>query len=130
MNMNAPAFRIAFYARDFEKSVRMYRDHLGCAPVGEGWDRPDGTGALPSVDGTSVIAGYGAAKGKSCQRPSPVAINLAARLEGASALGAFYRQLTGKGVERIEPPQDRIWGHRSFAVHDPDGIPVHVCCRV
>ncbi len=130
MNMNALEFHFAFYARDFEKSIRFYRDLLGCTPVGEWWDRPDGKGALLSVGGTGVIEIYGAAEGKTYEGPSPNALNLALRLENTSEVDAFYRQLTGKGVERIEPPQNRIWGHRSFVVYDPDGIPIHIYCHI
>ena len=128
--MNAYEFRFAFYARDFQKSIHFYRDILGLTPVGEWWDRPDGKGALLSAGGTAVVEIYGAAEGKSYTGPSPVAINLALRLENAPALDAFHRQLTDKGTERIEPPQDRAWGHRSFVVYDPDGIPVHIYCHI
>lgn len=128
--MNALEFRFAFYARDFEKSIRFYRDLLGCTPVGEWWDRSDGKGALLSVGGTAVIEIYGAADGKTYEGPSPVALNLALRLENAAAVDSFYQGLAGRGVERIEPPQDRIWGHRSFVAYDPDGIPVHIYCHI
>lgn len=130
MNMNALEFRFAFYARDFEKSIRFYRDLLGCTPVGEWWDRPDGKGALLSVGGTSVIEIYGAAEGKTYEGPSPIALNLALRLENVPAVDAFYQELAGKGVEGSEPPKDRSWGHRSFVVRDPDGIPIHIYCSI
>ncbi len=128
--MNALEFRFACFARDFEKSIHFYRDALGMAPVGEWWDRPDGKGALLSAGGTAVIEIYGAAKGKTYDGPSPVAINLALRFADASAVDEFYKRLAAIGVERIEPPQDRSWGHRSFIVYDPDGIPVHIYCEI
>ncbi len=95
-----------------------------------GWDRKAGKGALLSAGGTAVIEIHGAAKSETYAEPNPTALNLAWRLENASAVGAFYRQLAGKGVERIESPQDRSWGDRSFVVHDPDGIPVHIYCHI
>ncbi len=126
--MNSLEFRFAFYARDFERSVSFYRDTLGMELVG-GWDRPDGKGALLSAGGTGVIEIYGAAEGQTYEGPNPVAINLAIQLENVEAVDNFHQRLAGKGVERIEPPQDRPWGHRSFVVYDPDDIPIHFYCE-
>jgi catechol 2,3-dioxygenase-like lactoylglutathione lyase family enzyme len=33
----------------------------------------------------------------------------------------FYRELTARGVEPMDTPEDRPWGVRSFYVADPDG---------
>jgi catechol 2,3-dioxygenase-like lactoylglutathione lyase family enzyme len=52
--MNALEFHFAFYARDFDKSVRFYRDTLGMKYIG-GWDREDDKGALLSAGGTAVV---------------------------------------------------------------------------
>ena len=128
--MNALEFRFAFFARDFEKSIIFYRDILGMTPVGQWWDRPDGKGALLSAGGTAVIEIYGAAKGETYAGPSPVAVNLALRVADASAVDEFHKRLAATGVERIEPPQNRSWGHRSFIVYDPDGVPVHIYCEI
>ena len=129
-------FRFAFFARDFEKSIHFYRDLLGMAPTGEWWDRPDGKGALLSAGGTAVIEIYGAAAGKTYEGPAPVATNLALRFENVSAVDDFHKRLAAldpgalADAGRLEPPQDRPWGHRSFIVHDPDGIPVHIYCEI
>ncbi len=127
--MDVLEFRFAFFAKDFGRSVHFYQNVLGMKLVG-GWDRPDGKGALFSAGGTAVIEIYGAAEGKTYEGPSPVAINLALRFENTSAVDEFYQRLAAIGVERIEPPQDRSWGHRSFIIYDPDGIPVHIYCEI
>ena len=95
-----------------------------------GWDRQDGKGALLSVGGNAVIEIYGAVEGKSYEGPSPVAINLALRLKNASEVDSFYQRLIGKGVAGSDPPQDQHWGHRSFVIYDPDGIPIHIYCEI
>ena len=128
--MNFLEFRFAFFARDFEKSIGFYRDVLGMQPAGQWWDRPDGKGALLSAGGKTVIEIYGAADGKTYSGPTPAAINLALRLEDASAVDAFHERLTAAGIQGLEQPQDRAWGHRSFVVHDPDGIPVNIYCEI
>ena len=127
--MNTLEFRFAFFARDFQKSVDFYRNMLGMELVG-GWDREDGKGALLSAGGTSVIEIYGAADGKTYDGPSPVALNLALRVENTTAVDKFYERLAGKGVEKIESPQNRPWGHRSFVICDPDSIPIHIYCEL
>ena len=127
--MNALEFRFAFYARDFEKSVLFYRDILGLEYI-SGWDRADGKGALLSAGGTAVVEIYGAAEGKRYDGPSPVALNLAIRLGNASEVNMFFDKLSGLSGERIESPKDHSWGHRSFIIHDPDQIPIHIYCEL
>jgi catechol 2,3-dioxygenase-like lactoylglutathione lyase family enzyme len=127
--MNALEFRFAFFARDFQKSVDFYQNILGMELIG-GWDREDGKGALLSAGGTAVIEIYGAANGKTYDGPSPAALNLALRVENTSAVDKLYERLSGLGVERAESPQDRPWGHRSFVIHDPDQIPIHIYCEL
>ena len=127
--MNALEFRFAFFARDFQKSVDFYQNMLGMELVG-GWDREDGKGALLSAGGTAVIEIYGAADGETYDGPNPVALNLALRVENASAVDKLYERLSGLGADMIESPQDRSWGHRSFIIHDPDQIPIHIYCEL
>ena len=33
----------------------------------------------------------------------------------------FYREITGRGVKVLEPPEDAPWGGREMSVMDPDG---------
>jgi len=85
---------------------------------------------LLSAGGTAVIEIYGAADGETYDGPNPVALNLALRVENASAVDQFYERLSGLGANMIESPQDRSWGHRSFIFHDPDQIPIHIYCEL
>ena len=127
--MDTLEFRFAFHARDFERSVRFYREALGMAYLG-GWDRLDGKGALLSAGGGAVVEIYGAAAGEAYTGPAPVAINLALRLIDGEAVDNCYAGLVALGAQVEGPPQDRPWGHRSFIVVDPDRIPVHIYCEI
>ena len=122
-------FRFAFHARDFDHSVRFYRDVLEMSYLG-GWDRRDGKGALLSGGGNAVVEIYGAAEGEAYTGPEPVAINLALRLEDRAAVDSCCARLIALGESVEGPPQDRHWGHRSFIVFDPDHIPVHIYCEI
>jgi lactoylglutathione lyase len=127
--MNALEFRFAFHARDFEKAVAFYRDLLEMPLVG-GWDRPDGKGALLNAGSGRGIEIFGAAKGKTYDCPAPAAFNLAFCVADARTVDAWHHKLSLHDAEIVEVPTDRPWGHRSFVVLDPDGIPVHVYCEL
>jgi catechol 2,3-dioxygenase-like lactoylglutathione lyase family enzyme len=128
--MEALEFRFAFFAGDFDRSIQFYGDTLGLQPVPDWWDRPDGKGALFVVGGTAVIEIYGAADGTAYDGPSPTAINLALRLANAEAVNSFHKRLAALNIARLQQPEDRPWGHRSFVVYDPDGIPIHIYCEL
>ena len=125
--MEVIEFRFAFYANDFDRSVRFYRDTLGWDYRG-GWSRPDGEGALLAASREAVVEIYGAAEGETYDGPAPRAVNLAVRLQDRKAVDASYEALLAAGVDIAEPAIDRPWGHRSFIVNDPDGIPIHIYC--
>jgi uncharacterized glyoxalase superfamily protein PhnB len=95
-----------------------------------GWDRPDGKGALLSAGGTAVVEIYGVAEDETCEGPQPMAINLALCLPTVTDVDSFHTQLVASGAQIASQPVDRPWGHRSFIVHDPDEIPIHIYCEL
>ena len=127
--MNALEFRFAFFARDFDKSVSFYRHILGMEYI-KGWDREDDKGAVVSTGGTSFVEIFGEPQGKTYEGPSPVAINLAMRLENVTAVDSFYDELVAKGAENIRAPKDYAYGHHSFRIIDPDNIPIYIYCEL
>ncbi len=127
--MNVLEFRFAFYAADFERSVRFYQETLGMSYL-SGWDRADGKGALLSAGGTAVIEIYGVAEGKTYTGPAPIAMNLALRLPRVADVDNTFGRLSAMGARIAGPPENRPWGHRSFIVFDPDSIPIHVYCEL
>jgi catechol 2,3-dioxygenase-like lactoylglutathione lyase family enzyme len=122
-------FRFAFSARDFEQSVRFYTDLLGMNYL-SGWDRAEGKGALISAGGNAVVEIYGAPTDGSYTGPAPAAINLALRVANRTEVDGWHQKLEKAGADILEAPTDRAWGHRSFMVNDPDGIPIHIYCEL
>jgi catechol 2,3-dioxygenase-like lactoylglutathione lyase family enzyme len=129
VGMKALEFRFAFFAHDFDRSVGFYRDIMGFEYL-SGWDRPDGQGALFRASGQGVIEIYGAVAGQRYMGPRPVAINLALRVAGPAEVDAAYEDLKAKQMAIQEAPTDKPWGHRSFVLLDPDGIPIHIYCDI
>jgi catechol 2,3-dioxygenase-like lactoylglutathione lyase family enzyme len=122
-------FRFAFSARDFDQSVRFYTDLLGMEYL-SGWDRAEGKGALVSAGGNTVVEIYGAPTVGSYTGPAPAAINLALRVANRTEVDGWHQKLEKAGADILEAPTDRAWGHRSFMVNDPDGIPIHIYCEL
>jgi catechol 2,3-dioxygenase-like lactoylglutathione lyase family enzyme len=123
--MKALEFRFAFYAHDFDRSVKFYRDILGLEYI-NGWDRPDGRGALLRASGQGVIEIYGAIDGQRYMGPRPVAIELALKVKSPGEVDAIFEDLKAKQMAIQEAPKDTPWGHRSFEIMDPDGIGIHI----
>ena len=109
--------------------MRFYTDVLGL-PYLSGWDRADGRGALISAGGEAVVEIYGAPRGGSHTSPAPAAINLALRVANRAEVDSWHQKLLAAGADILEKPTNRAWGHYSFVVIDPDGIPIHIYCHI
>lgn len=120
--MQAIEFRIAFTARDFERSVAFYEDTLGFERTG-GWDRADGKGALLSAGGNAVVEIFGAAAGESYDGPTPSGVALAIQVADVEA---WYTRLADARIDTGAPPVTHPWGHRGFTIRDPDGLAIHL----
>ena|SRR5438309_1223795 len=113
-------FRFVFYPSDYERAVEFYRDELGLSAVG-GWDRGDGDRGilLQAASGiVELLEGPGAEDAPHEAGP-PRGAWIAIEVENAD--GA-YQNARGRGLAVEEGLEDKPWGHRSFAVRDPDGL--------
>ena len=119
-------FRFAFYARDFERSVAFYRDILQMEQIG-GWDRGEDKGALLSMGSGRVIEIFAEPYEGG---PAADGINLAIKLPDVAAVESSYNRLSKIGADVQNPPRDYHWGHRSFLIHDPDGIKIYLFCDI
>lgn len=107
-------FRVIFVARDYEATVRFYRDALEF-PIVTSWEHaPRGT-IFSAGSGTIEVF----APGEDQPGPSPSGFRLLVRHADPDALCA---RLKDQGVETVVALVDRPWGYREFAVRDPNGI--------
>jgi catechol 2,3-dioxygenase-like lactoylglutathione lyase family enzyme len=113
-------FRFVFYPSNYERSLEFYRDELGLRVSG-GWDRaPGDRGALLEAAGgiIEILEGPGdphAPHEAGPPRGGWIAIEV-------DDVDRAYQQAAARGVAMDEGLEDKPWGHRSFAVRDPDGM--------
>lgn len=110
-------------ASDFEKSLAWYRDVLGFI-VGETMEQ-DGkiVGASLRAGAVEVYIGQDDfAKGH--DRVKGLGFRLYATT--AQDIDALASAIESRGGVLAEPPTDRPWGTRDFAVVDPDGFLISI----
>ena len=113
-------FRFVFYPSDYERAVEFYRDELGLRMTG-GWDRvPGDRGALFQAAGgiIEILERPGAGEAPHEAGP-PRGGWLAIQVDDVDVA---YDQVRFRGLAIEEGVEDKPWGHRSFAVRDPDGL--------
>jgi catechol 2,3-dioxygenase-like lactoylglutathione lyase family enzyme len=110
--------RVLVGTTDFEGTTAFYGDVLGF-PVQEHWDDPDGRGTLFSCASAAVIELVEDSPHHPAEAPRGVKV--AVEVDDVDALHSRVRQA---GVEVIDPIGDRPWGHRSFEIRDPSGLPL------
>jgi catechol 2,3-dioxygenase-like lactoylglutathione lyase family enzyme len=113
-------FRFVFYPSDYERSVEFYRDRLGLRVTG-GWDRaPGDRGVLFEAAGgiIEILEGPGDPHAPHESGP-PQGGWIAIEVDNVDHA---YEQANARGLPIDEGLEDKPWGHRSFAVRDPDGL--------
>ena len=110
-----------FYVRDFEASLKFYRDTLG-------FTAHDGTEdfmAFTVGDKTLAILDINSvAKMISEETVQPAVTNAPPRFLMAVFLedtDKAYEELKAKGVHFVKPPTTQPWGQRTAYFNDPDG---------
>jgi uncharacterized glyoxalase superfamily protein PhnB len=108
--------RVLVGALDYEGLVAFYRDAVGF-PVHEVWDDPDGHGTLFRA-GAGIIEVI--ADGPDHRAERPRGVSVAIETPDVDALHARLRDRAEVTLEL----GDRPWGHRSFGITDPGGLPL------
>jgi len=109
--------RVLVGAKDYPKSTAFYRELL-MFPVQEEWDGSDGRGTLFATGG-GVIEVMEDSPHHPAEPPQGVRVSIEVRdAEG------LHSRLSEAGVVPTDPLADRPWGHRSFTIEDPSGLPL------
>lgn len=108
------------FVRNFEESVKFYRDILDLTPK----DSDEGFQSF-EVGGHELAL---MAISNAAQMVSEEAVQPGTEGVHRALLAAFiddtdktYEELKGKGVEFIKPPTTQPWGQRTAYFQDPDG---------
>jgi catechol 2,3-dioxygenase-like lactoylglutathione lyase family enzyme len=109
--------RVLVGTRNYATSTAFYRDLLGF-PVHEEWDAPDGRGALFSGGGGGIEVVE-----DSPHHPAETPRGVRVAIEVAD-VDDLHARLAAAGVTATDPLGNRPWGHRSFAIEDPSGLPL------
>lgn len=103
---------------DYEASSSFYEGLLGF-PVAERWDDPDGRGTLFQATAGAVIELVEDSPHHPFEQPRGVTVAIE-----VADVDRLHDRVVAAGVERKEPIGDRPWGHRNFAIRDPNGLPL------
>jgi catechol 2,3-dioxygenase-like lactoylglutathione lyase family enzyme len=115
--MDVLSSRVLLRPMDPERTHRFYRETLGLAVYREYGDPPDHGGVVYFTGGGFLeIAG---------RSDHPAGPNVALWFQ-VRDLVATYRELHGKCVPIVQPPELMPWGLREMWIADPDGVRIAV----
>ena len=109
--------RVLVGAKDYPKCTAFYRELLRF-PVQEEWDGSDGRGTLFATGGGVIEV-----MEDSPHHPAAPPRGVRVSIEVGDADG-LHARLSEAGVVPTDPLADRPWGHRSFTIEDPSGLPL------
>jgi catechol 2,3-dioxygenase-like lactoylglutathione lyase family enzyme len=102
---------------DYDASYAFYGTTLGLE-IHDQWDGPSGRGVIFEMAGGFVEVEE-APSGTGADAVRPVNVALAAEVDD---LDACYDRVVAARVTVTEPPTVQPWGHRNFAITDPNGL--------
>jgi catechol 2,3-dioxygenase-like lactoylglutathione lyase family enzyme len=109
--------RVWTQTADYDASYAFYGKGLGLE-VHDEWDGPDGRGALFALAG-GLVEVTEAAPGTRPDAVRPRHVALSAEVDDAVAC---HDRVVAAGIPVAEPLAVQPWGHRSFAIVDPNGL--------
>jgi catechol 2,3-dioxygenase-like lactoylglutathione lyase family enzyme len=118
--MEVIAFRVVRHTRQFDAMLAFYRDVLEMRSI-QSWKHPGNVGALLSPGrGTGQAAiELLDLKERSYRKGRPANVDLSLEVRDVDA---WHDRLKRQGVAIVEALEDKPWGHRAFAIEDPDGM--------
>ncbi len=109
--------RVLVGTTDYAASTAFYRDVLRFT-VQEEWDGSDGRGTLFDTGG-GVIEVMEDSPHHPAEPPRGVRVSIE-----VGDVDRLHLRLADAGVVPTDPLADRPWGHRSFTIEDPSGLPL------
>jgi catechol 2,3-dioxygenase-like lactoylglutathione lyase family enzyme len=110
--------RVLVGTTDLDRATAFYGELLAL-PVRERWDDDDGRAVLFGVGPAGVIEVIEDSPHHPARRAAGV--SLAIEVDDVDAV---HERLRSAGLAIREPLEDRPWGHRTFGIDDPDGLPL------
>ena len=108
--------------RDWDTSIRFWRDTLGLEVAADWSDDGHGAAALRFGDAHVIVAGEEEQRNKDFGFPVESGkLYMYVQVEGLDALAANLRS---KHNLEIHGPVQLHWGPRMVAVQDPEGVPI------
>jgi uncharacterized glyoxalase superfamily protein PhnB len=122
-----PTFAVA----DIAASVRFYTEVLGFEPMF----------TLPGDDGTLVHASVRRGNGDLMfsridptnvhdQGPLGRGVGLYTTVADDEDIDAYFARVKAAGATIVQEPTDQFWGHRDWAIADPDGYLIYISKEV
>ena len=109
--------RVLIGTTDYPQSTAFYREVLRF-PVQEQWDGEDGRGTLFAAGG-GVIEVMEDSPHHPAEPPRGVRVSIE-----VGEVDGLHARLSEAGVVPTDSLADRPWGHRSFTIQDPSGLPL------
>lgn len=109
-------FRVVFIPKDYDASVKFYRDGLGL-PIDHDWDYGGSDKGTVFIAGGGMVELLGMALGSAYVQPQGMSLLL--QVEDADR---FFEQVRSRGLTIVQEPTSFPWGHRIVRVMDPDGV--------
>lgn len=124
--MNGKQFRFAYFTHRYAETVAFYRDGLGLN-VMHSWDRsPDDKGTLIEA-ASGLIEVLAIPESGECDHlfdeRTPQGAFMVIEVDNVESA---YRRALEMGLSIQQELMVQSWGHRSFCVHEPNGLTLYI----
>jgi uncharacterized glyoxalase superfamily protein PhnB len=123
--INATNLGCSITCKDFETSIRFYRDAIGFAVTETFEHEGKVVGAVLIAGACRIVLNQDDGK-LGWDRVKGQGFYLQVNVESAADVDAAAVRIKAAGGTLLNEPSDRPWGARQFQFHDPDGFKLGV----